>query len=217
VPVIEMLSEGEAETHGAARRADSDGRNRYRLYEVAGASHMTAHEAGPMALPVVERPSDFPMDMLVGGALHNLRRWVADGVAPPRAPRLELLPHREDGPCGLRDEALPLRRDAHGNAIGGVRSPWVDVPIARYYPHSTPRPSDAPGLAAPRRRLSPADVADLMGCMVPFARRKLRALYGTPSTYRERFDAELERLVEESWIAPADGERARARAEQVQF
>jgi hypothetical protein len=217
VPVIEILSEGEAETNVASRRNDSDGPGRYRLYEVAGTSHMTAREAGPMALAVNEEPSDFPMDMLVGGALLNLRRWVTDDVPPPRADRLVVLPERNAGPCGLRDEAYPLRRDAHGNAVSGVRSPWVDVPIASYYPHSTPRTPDAAPAASGGRRLAAADVADLMGCMSRFPADKLRALYGTPARYRELFGAQLARLIEQRWIAPADGERARKRAAEVEF
>jgi hypothetical protein len=213
VPVIEMLSEGEAETNLAARRPDSDAANdRYRLYEVPGAAHMTANEAGPMALPVVEQPSDFPMDMLVGGALLNMRRWVTQNIAPPRAPRLQILTDRGEGPCGLRDEARPLRRDEHGNAVGGLRSPWVDVPIATYYPHSTPRSNDAPARdPSARIRLDPADVADLMGRMTPFPPDKLRALYGTPERYQEKFEGALQRLVRERWIAEADAERARRR------
>jgi hypothetical protein len=217
VPVIEMLSEGEAETNLASRRPDSDQPHRYRLYEVPGASHMTAREAGPTALPVVETPSDFPMDMLVGGALLNLRRWVAEDVAPPRAERLVVLPNRSDGRCGLRDDARPLRRDEHGNAVGGVRSPWVDVPVASYYPHSTPSSPSAQDLSAPGRRLAPADVADLMGCMSRFTPEKLRALYGTKARYLERFEAQLARLLEQRFIAAADGERARAMAAEVEF
>ena len=228
VPVIEMLGEGEAETNLAARRADSDEPERYRLYEVAGASHMTAHEAGPMSLPVMEPPSDFPMDMLVGGALLNLRRWVVECIAPPRAERLVVLPERSAGPCGCRDEARPLQRDQHGNAVAGVRSPWVDVPLARYYPHSTPRAAEANASSTPggshaarpgssRPRLSPVDVADLMGCMTRLPPETLRALYGSAAIYRDRFGARLEQLVDERWIAPADGERARAMAAQVDF
>ena len=218
VPVIELLSEGEVETHSAARRPDSDAADdRYRLYEVPGAAHMTTHDAGPMALPVIETPSDFPMDMLVGGALMNVRRWVIDGVPPPRGERLVILPDRSGGACGRRPEARPLRRDEHGNAIGGVRSPWVDVPIATYYPHSTPRSVHAgPETGAPVR-LEPADVADLMGCMSLFPPEKLRALYGTPEHYRALFDAALQRLVDERWIAPADAERARLQREEVSF
>lgn len=219
VPVIEMLSEGEAETNLAARRADSDSPSRYRLYEVAGASHMTAQEAGPMALPVIEQPSDFAMDMLVGGALLNLRRWVLEDVPPPRSDRLVVLPDRAAGRCGLRDEARPLRRDEHGNAVAGLRSPWVDVPVASYYPHSTPRTPDPalPPGASGGRRLSAADVADLMGCMSRFPPHTLRALYGTPARYRERFGAALERSIAQRWIAAADGERARAKAAEVEF
>ncbi|HMI92947.1 MAG TPA: alpha/beta hydrolase domain-containing protein [Polyangiales bacterium] len=218
VPVIELLSEGEVETHSAARRDDSDSADdRYRLYEVPGAAHMTSFDAGPMSLPVIEAPSDFPMDMLVGGALVNLRGWVVDGVPPPRADRLVILPERAGGPCGRRPEARPLRRDEHGNAVGGLRSPWVDVPIATYYPHSTPRSvHGAPEGGAPVR-LEPADVADLMGCMSAFPPEKLRALYGTPEHYRERFEAALQPLVDGRWIAAADAERARRKRDEVSF
>ena len=124
---------------------------------------MTTSEAGPLALPVVEDPSDFPMDMLVGGALLNLRRWVVDATPPPRGERLVILQERSQGRAGLRPEARPLLRDEHGNAVRGVRSPWVDVPIASYYPHSTPQVVEAasPVVSSPGRpRLSPADVAD---------------------------------------------------------
>lgn len=221
VPVIELLSEGEAETHAAARRPDSDSRgDRYRLYEVPGASHMTSRDATMSAIPVVEEPSDFPMDMICGGALLNLRHWAVDQKPAPRSERL-VFSADPSGRRGLRDEARPLERDEHGNAVGGVRSPWVDVPIASYYPHSTttaaPRPSNPASVGPSRPALEPADIADLMGCMTPFSQDKLRALYGTPENYRRRFDAALERLCEQRWIAEADRERARARAAKVEF
>ena len=213
VPVIEMLSEGEAETNAGSRRPDSDAPgDRYRLYEVPGAAHMTAHDAGPLALPVVETASDFPMDMLVGGALLNLRRWVTQNVAPPRAERLQILDDRDAGPRGRRDEAFPLRRDAHGNAVGGLRSPWVDLPIASYSPHSTPRSPDGPPRdPSARIRLEPADVADLMGCMTLFPPEKLKALYGTPERFDRLLDAALQRMVNARWISETDAERARQR------
>jgi hypothetical protein len=99
-----------------------------------------------------------------------------------------------------------------------VRSPWVDVPVASYFPHSTPRAADTESpLAAPGRRLSPGDVGDLMGCMTRFTPEKLREMHGTKERYRERFGASLERLIEQRWIAKADGERARAMAAEVEF
>jgi hypothetical protein len=130
VPVIELLSEGEAETNRDSRRPDSDEPgDRFRLYEVPGAAHMTKRDPVSGALPdTVEEPSDFPMPLLAGAALRNLRRWAVDGVAPPRADRLTNLASKEDGPSGGRGEALPLVRDEHGNALGGVRTPDLDVP-----------------------------------------------------------------------------------------
>jgi Alpha/beta hydrolase domain len=221
VPVIEILSEGEAETHAAARRPDSDALDdRYRLYEVPGASHMTSRDATMSAIPVREEPSDFPMDMLCGGALLNLRRWAVDQVPAPRSERL-IFSADPAGRRGLRGEARPLERDEHGNAVGGVRSPWVDVPVASYYPHSSttvsPSSSSPTNSGASRPMLEPADIADLMGCMTPFTPDKLRALYGTPENYRRRFDVALERMYEQRWIAEADRERARARAARVEF
>ena len=47
--------------------------------------------------------------------------WVRTGTPPPSAPRMEI----GDG------DPPPLLLDANGIAKGGVRTPWVDVPIAR--------------------------------------------------------------------------------------
>ena len=54
-------------------------------------------------------------------AIAGLQKWVRDGTPPPSAPRIEI---GEGHPP-------PLLLDANGIAKGGVRTPWVDVPIAR--------------------------------------------------------------------------------------
>jgi hypothetical protein len=211
VPVIELLSEGEAETNRDSRRPDADEPgDRYRLYEVPGACHMSAGERGTN-LPVratVEEPSDFPMYALAGGALAALRRWAVDGVTPPRADRIELHDDPDAGPKGSRDEALPAKRDEHGNALGGVRSPHVDVPVARYFPHSTLQNPEEGG------RL---DIGDLMGSMERFTPERLRALYGTPATYRARYEEGIGRLLDERWILDGDAVRLADYAAAVTF
>jgi hypothetical protein len=216
VPIIELLSEGEAETNRAARRPDRDEPgDRYRLYEVPGACHMSAGEPDTMlaGLKTVEEPSDFPMWALAAGALANLHRWTVEGTAPPRADRIELLDHRDDGPCGAAPESLPARRDEHGNALGGVRTPHLDVPVARYYPRSTlvdPVRVGPPGRAA-------IDAGQLMGSMERFTADKLRNLYGEPAGYRRRYDEGVARLVDEGWVLGADGERLCEQARTVAF
>lgn len=53
-------------------------------------------------------------------AIRALNAWIVDGIAPPSLPRLKINA-AGDG----------FETDAHGNALGGVRSPYMDVPIAR--------------------------------------------------------------------------------------
>lgn len=217
VPVIELLSEGEAETNLGARRDDSDAPDdRYRLWEVPGACHMSAGERGhgPLA-PTVEEPSDFPMWALAGQALHHLLAWTADGVAPPRAERVEHLASRDDGPCGSAPEALPLRRDEHGNAVGGVRTPFVDVPVAAYYPHSTIAGEGGAQAGPPGRPR--IDVGDIMGSMTRFSPERLRELYGTPDEYRRRFEEALDATFAAGWHHPGDVPALLAMAAAVEF
>jgi hypothetical protein len=87
VPVIELLSEGEAETNRDSRRLDSDEpHDRYRLYEVPGACHMSSGERGhgPLA-PTDEEPSDFPMWAIAGATLSNCTGgWSTESL--PREP-----------------------------------------------------------------------------------------------------------------------------------
>jgi hypothetical protein len=217
VPVIELLSEGEAETNLGARRDDSDEPgDRYRLWEVPGACHMSSGERGHGPLvPTVEEPSDFPMWALSGRALHNLLAWSVDGVVPPRADRVAHLPSRGDGPCGAAPEALPLQRDEHGNAVGGVRTSFVDHPAATYYPHSTIA-AEGGAMAGPPGR-PPIDMGDIMGSMTRFSPERLRELYGTPEEYRRRFEASLHATLDGRWIEAADVPALMEMATAVEF
>src|SRR3546814_19035331 len=82
-------------------------------------------------------------------ALRALDRWVRTGEAPPIAERLQV------------PDSGALVLDAHGNARGGVRSPWVDVPTAQL----SGLGQDGPGLLR------------LFGSTQPFDDAKLAALY----------------------------------------
>lgn len=141
VPVMTIQSETDTNNMGQneARQNDDD---RFRLWEIAGAAHGDAYAvvAGPFddgTLPA-ERLAELltPSRELFGmqtselmnsgaqqhyvaqAALAHFDRWLRDGTPPPAGPRLALMP------------GGGFELDAHGNALGGIRTPWVDAPTA---------------------------------------------------------------------------------------
>jgi hypothetical protein len=82
-----------------------------------------------------------------------------------------------------------LREDAHGNALGGVRTPWVDVPISRL--------SGDPGPTG----------GDIVGMVGPFGGAEIRRLYpGGKAEYLTRFAASLDDAIARGFILAADRE-----------
>ncbi|MGW4536130.1 alpha/beta hydrolase domain-containing protein [Nocardia sp. NPDC004340] len=121
----------------AARQPDSD---RFRLWELAGAAHADSYSVGASftdsgfltAEELAERMAprrnplgvDFPEPInsgpqhhyVVQRAIAALSQWADGGPAPAQADR-------------LTESAGELVLDAHGNALGGIRTPWMDVPL----------------------------------------------------------------------------------------
>lgn len=208
VPVIELLSEFESETHAPAARADSDAAgDRYRLYQVAGTSHdspaswglLTNHEqcrARGLDVPrcrIVEQPSRARMDVVGRGAYAALERWVRDDEPPLRGGRLEFTGRPEN----------ELARDADGNVLGGIRPPWITAPAATYSPHSTP----ATGFCEPSPWApmgTPEMVAGLIANQRPFPPHRLAELYGDPAGYLAAYDREVTAFADDWHLADAD-------------
>jgi Alpha/beta hydrolase domain len=201
VPVLVLQSETDVIILGGlrARQPDSD---RIRLWEMAGAAHADTytvsagrHDDGSLS---GERFADLlrpTTNLMIGrtetpvnagpqqhyvaqAALDHLVRWVLEGVAPPSAPRLE-----------VDDSGADFHKDAHGNVLGGIRTPWVDVPVAVLS-----------GLGQ-----SGDSFAFLFGQTTPFDEGKLADLYpGGKAEYLERFEASLDRTIEAGFIRPED-------------
>lgn len=114
-------------------------------------------------------------------AIAGLHGWIRNGVAPPKAARMEL--GDTDPPRLVLDE--------NGLAKGGVRTPWVDVPIAR-----------TSGIGTGESPLS-----HLFGSGEPFDAAKVARLYpGGASEYHERFAKSLDRSIQSGFLLPADRE-----------
>ena len=125
VPLIQVATQtevnGGAAKGSAYRRADGDAPgDQFRLYEIAGMPHNDSRESptydpDPCKLPVTR----FPVGAMMAMALHHAIQWADKGVLPPRADRIVV----ENGAIAF---------DEHGNAKGGVRNTYVDVPVAKY-------------------------------------------------------------------------------------
>jgi hypothetical protein len=103
-----------------ARQPDTD---KLRTWEVAGTSHADQYivdfNASMISQGAVQcnGANTGPQYRVIRAALQSLHLWLRDGTEPARG---EVLQTNASGKS-LRDE--------HGNALGGVRSPDVDVPI----------------------------------------------------------------------------------------
>jgi hypothetical protein len=123
-------------------------------------------------------PNDFIWAPILRGAYHNLQLWVRQGVPPPHAPGIEVT------------AAGDVKRDRYGNALGGLRTPYIDVPVASYTGYRNP----------------PGGGRGLMGARAPLSGETLKALYPDHAAYSARFSAATDRVLAGRWISPEDAQ-----------
>ncbi|MCA9536219.1 MAG: hypothetical protein KC593_21185 [Myxococcales bacterium] len=146
-----------------ARQADS---STFRLWEIAGTAHADRHLLGFAAefIDCTVPINDGPTHLVAKAALRALDLWVRTGATPPTAPRIEL---SEDA-----TNPVPLR-DVDGIALGGVRTPLVDVPVDIL--------SGVPG--------SSSIICLLLGSTTPLPTERLAELYESRTDYEQQFEA----------------------------
>ena len=179
-------------------RARQDDSNRFRLWEVAGTAHADAYTtAGQtdlgnspdvVALMVTTTPvpgiitcklpvNAGPQHFVLNAAFAAINRWVASGKPPKPAPRLEVT-----GPPAV------IARDANGNAIGGIRTPQVDVPIAAFADTQT----------------GSSITCLLFGTTTPFDASKLASLYPTHRAFVAAYKKAANRAVKRGFLRGPD-------------
>ena len=200
VPIIQMPTQTEVRTWAEEgiqyRRSDGDEpNNQFRLYEVAGMAHNNAREnPGFLGDPCTKPVSSFPAGAFTALALNHLVQWVDKGIKPPHAPA----PIATDGNTFGDGSFLAL--DANGNATGGIRNVYVDVPTATYGVFGDGRfAADAP--QAEKDRLN--RLCLLVGTEVKLPPETLARLYpGGPAEYQAKVAARLDTLIAEGWFLP---------------
>lgn len=199
-PIIATQSQTDYRNARVAFRADSDAPNdRYRYEEAAGPAHVVldqlvsdanaadTHAAGGTTLaedfttctPTGITLSAFPGHYLLDSAFDQLEGWVRQGRTPPHAPLIQ---------ATGTPPSLVTVLDAHGNAVGGVRAPELDVPVATY--------TESSGGASLNCSLS--------GHEVDFSPQTLETLYPSKIDYVGRFVADALKIRAQGFLTDAD-------------
>ena len=176
-PVLVVESENDVIRNLPARQGDS---SRYRLWEMAGTSHVDAYALGPAAIAFLncDKPvNSGPGHYIMHTAIRRLWKWMRHPSSPPPS-----------SPLITVDAQGAIVRDALGNALGGIRTPEVDVPIATLS-----------GVGN-----TPSGFCGLFGVTTPFMPQQLTNLYGTQVNYTFRFVVATARMLDSKFLLTDD-------------
>ncbi len=206
-PVLALQGESDALSAitGGNLQPDSEG---FRLWEMAGAAHTdlyTGNEKGsldkgddpevadvietdvivPGLLVCPENVNDGPMHWIAKAAIAALNDWLITGTPAPTAPRLM-----------LNEEGTAFELDSVGNARGGIRSPYVDAPVATLS-----------GL-----RQESGGLCVLYGNTTLFDEAQIFDLYSDKQAYIDAIDKASDAAVAAGFLLPVDAELIKTRA-----
>jgi hypothetical protein len=203
VPVLTFITETDLMMPGseflAARQPDAP---RIRTWEVPGAAHADSYlvagnsDDGTLATAALAKAFTPTSEMrgmklptpinaapqhhyVLEAALSTLNRWTTTGRAPASTRPMAASSNRP----------AELLLDTNGGAVAGVRTPWIDVPTARF---------SGAGQAK-------EGMTRLLGSTEPFDRERLRGLYpGGKPKYLIKFARALDRAIAQGHILRAD-------------
>jgi hypothetical protein len=175
----------------------------FRLWEVAGTAHADTYNTLGLfdrgissyyaqlisvsyAIPLIA-PCDAPVNgnpihhFTVNAAFHALDTWLRTGVAPAIADRLAV--------AGTPPQYLT---DEFGNTLGGIRSPYVDAPLATFS-----------GIG------SGSTMCMIFGSMKKFSSEQLAEIYSSRDDYLDQVEQSIAGSLEQGFLRPADAEKIR--------
>lgn len=193
VPVFQIQSEMDVDSQSDTSKAVDSAKIRY--WEVAGASHadkylldevyaVSMRDTGQQPAACSKPASTMPFYRAQNAVYSHLVKWVNQGVLPPTAPRIK------------RSALLGrIQRDTHGNALGGLRLPEIDVPVAKY------------GIS--NSTTGSLDFLDLFACITSgsteaFSASKLQSLYPTRTVYFDKYKAAADAALAAGYLLKAD-------------
>jgi hypothetical protein len=200
VPMIQVPTMTEVMSGTATARQDGDAPgDQFRVYEFAGMAHIDSRDAAayypnPCKLPI----SRFPMAAYMSVALHHLWQWVDKGTVPPRADRI--LVDRN-----VTNDGSVMALDEHGNPRGGIRNPYVDVPVKKYGVRNegaVPPITNAHPFVAVRGEAAQNQLCGLAGYEQDLPSTQLKKLYTDKKDYVAKVERSVDALTKQGWSLP---------------
>ena len=194
VPMIHVPTMLEVSGANITTRPDGDAPgDQYRVYEFPGMGHVDTRDnvrliPNPCAIPL----STFPMQAYMSVALNYLYQWVDKGIAPPRADR-------------ILKEGTAMAVDENGNPKGGIRNPYVDVPVTKFgVPNraANPLPAKVSDYVSRGGAQAAAQMCGLSAFQNDYSKEELQKLYGNKKTYKSKFEKRLSELEKAGWSLP---------------
>lgn len=206
VPVFVLMAEDDViRSNTGVRQPDT---SLIRTWEMAGTSHLDVYlsrvtrfdygdGAGSALLwDEMRSPRPIPtgcaasqnaggLTYLLRAAFHHMDAWARGGAAPPTAAPF----------ATASTSPTVLQRDAQGNALGGVRSVQVDVPIATI-----------DGIN------SGGGFCGLFGGTSPLSDEELQARYDSQADFLAEYEASLDALVAGGYLLQVDADELLATA-----
>ena len=212
VPVMMLQTETDSTILGAYLDAQPD-TDLFRVWEVAGTAHadryvgnigLTDRGTNPQVAAVIEsrypvpvikkcgKPvNSGPQHFVVKASLNALDQWLRTGMAPTSADRFQ-----------FDEDTASFVRDEYGNVLGGIRTPYVDVPIATLSGEGQ----------------SEDDLfCSLYGTTDLFDEETLASLYPDHETYVSMVSDSVDEAVAKGHLLAPDGDLIKAWAQQSQI
>lgn len=192
-PVMQVSTEMEVMVGWQLSRTPDT--NALRHWEIPGASHLDKYmqqealavdlSGKALQMPHCMKPTNtLPTRVFNRAALRALRTWVTEGKAPPIAPRMQ------------RTRLGFVQDDEYGNAMGGLRMPDLDAPLAQYGMYSN----------LPSSQLGAWSFYACMagGSRNPLSAEVLRKRYPTDDAYFEAYKKAADQLLSKGFLLPED-------------
>jgi hypothetical protein len=169
-----------------------------RTYEMAGGVHVDIR-LETSGLLIRERDlgfspepkmCEFPViristSYITSALMRATEAWIRDGTEPPPSSLIEL--------GQIENMAIDVVFDENGNAVGGIRSPQIEVPLGQY-------------IANP---FTIFNMCFLEGAFIAFDEERFRELYPTDAIYTHAVDREISRAVADSIVLAEEADELR--------